>query len=147
MDKQTTVSDYMTQQPQSIEFGESLEKAGDMMSKYGIRHLPVTKKGKLVGILSERELNLASGIDSFEPSKLLVADVCSENPYVVEPETPLWKVAGVMADKAYGSALVMENGKLAGIFTTVDACRALHQVLQKAAGRQKGGRNRILGRG
>ena len=129
MKSELTVQDFMTQQPQSIEAKESLKKARDMMSKFGIRHLPVTKDGRLVGILSERELNIACGIESIDPNHLLVIDVCSENPYTVAPDTPLRKVAQVMADKCYGSVLVVEDGKLTGIFTTVDACDALYQVL------------------
>ena len=140
------IQDFMTQQPQSIGFGESLEKAGDMMSKYGIRHLPVTKDGSLVGILSERELNIACGLESIDPKHLLVVDVCSEKPYVVTPDTPLWQVARVMADKCYGSALVVEDGKLTGIFTTVDACRALYEILEENASEQKDKRTRKIRR-
>ena len=102
MKGEPTIQDFMTQQPQSIGFGESLEKARDMMSKYGIRHLPVTKDGNLVGILSERELNIACGIESIDPEHLLVVDVCSDNPYVVTPDTPLWQVARVMAEVGGG---------------------------------------------
>ena len=142
MKGEPTIQDFMTQQPQSIGFGESLEKARDMMSKYGIRHLPVTKDGNLVGILSERELNIACGIESIDPEHLLVVDVCSDNPYVVTPDTPLWQVARVMADKCYGSALVAEDGELMGIFTTVDACRALYQVLEERMEEQNGKRTR-----
>ncbi len=131
MKSEPTVQDFMTQQPQSIEAKESLEKARDRMSKFGIRHLPVTRDGELIGILSERELNVACGIESIDPRNLLVIDVCSEDPYIVAPDTPLWQVAEVMADKHYGSAMVMEDGVLVGIFTTVDACRALYQVLEK----------------
>ena len=131
MRTEPTVQDFMTQQPQSIESKETVQKARDLMSQRGVRHLPVTRDGALVGILSEREVNLTSGVESIDPSQLLVIDVCSEDPYQVTPDTPLWQVAQVMGDKCYGSALVVEDGRLAGIFTTVDACRALHQVLEE----------------
>ena len=125
-----TVQKYMTTQPVSIGVEETLEAARKLLSKFSIRHLPATKDGKLVGIVSEREINLACGIDSIDPRQLLVADICSEKPYIVEPDTPLREVAKVMASQHYGSAIVVQNGKLVGIFTTVDACRALAQTIQ-----------------
>lgn len=126
------IQEFMTIQPQAIESKETIEKAREMMSKFGIRHLPVTADGILIGMLSEREINLAIGMESIDPTQLLVIDVCSEKPYIVGPGTSLREVVGVMAKKHYGSAIVMENAKLVGIFTTVDACRALHDLLEEA---------------
>ncbi len=123
------IQEFMTLQPQTIEGKENIGVAENMMSKFGIRHLPVTTDGIIVGILSEREVNLATGMDAIDPKQLLVIDVCSEKPYIVHPDTTLREVVGFMAKKHYGSALIMENAKLVGIFTTVDACNALHDLL------------------
>jgi len=119
----------MTQQPQSIESRESVVVAQELMKRFGIRHLPVTTDGIVVGILSERELNLAIGIESLDHEQLPVIDVCSEKPYIAYPETPLREVVTIMAREHLGSAIVMENAKLTGIFTTVDACRVLGDLL------------------
>lgn len=132
MAQEPLIQEFMTLQPQTIEGREPAAKAREMMSESAIRHLPVMDNGILVGVLSERELNLALGIESIDPAQLLVIDVCSERPYTVSPETPLREVVGVMAAEHMGSAVVMENAKLIGIFTTVDACRALHDLLEKA---------------
>ena len=51
------IQKFMTTQPQSIESKEKLEKAKEVMAKYGIRHLPVTREGEVIGMLSEREIN------------------------------------------------------------------------------------------
>lgn len=125
-----TIQKFMTVQPQSIEAGAKLQQAKEAMAKYGIRHLPVTRRGELIGILSEREINLTYGLEAIEPTQLLVIDVCSEDPYIVEPDEPLRLVAQEMANKHYGSAIVMQNGNLVGIFTAVDACRALSQIIE-----------------
>jgi acetoin utilization protein AcuB len=45
--------------------------------------------------------------------------------YTVQPETPLLDVAAAMADHKYGCAVVTEGHHVVGIFTTVDALRAL----------------------
>lgn len=126
------IQDFMSLQPQAIEGRENIDTARAMMSKYGIRHLPVLMEGIVVGILSEREVNLAIGMESIDPKLLLAIDVCSEKPYIVHPDAPLREVVGIMADEHLGSALVMENAHLIGIFTTVDACRALHDLIQES---------------
>ncbi len=124
------IQKFMTTVPQWIHAGETLQKAEDMMKKLGIRHLPVMDKDKVVGILSDRDIKLAQGIAGVDPTVVPVIDVCPENPYTVDPETPLHEVARVMASKHYGSAIVVQNGKLVGIFTTVDACRAIVEIIE-----------------
>ena len=126
------IQDFMTLQPLAIEGKENIETARKMMSKFSIRHLPVLTDGIVSGILSERELNLATGIECVDPLRLLVIDACSERPYIVHPNTPLREVVDVMAKEHFGSAIVMENTHLVGIFTTVDACRALHELIEEA---------------
>ena len=129
MKTEPTIQEFMTQQPQSIESRESVVTAQTLMKRFGIRHLPVTTDGIVVGILSERELNLALGMESIDHERLPVIDVCSERPYIAYPETPLREVVTVMAREHLGSAIIMENAKLTGIFTTVDACRALAEIV------------------
>ena len=129
--REPLVRDYMTMQPTTIESKKSVQAARDLMTRFGIRHLPVTTNGAVSGLLSDREVSLAVEIESIDPSQLLVVDVCNEKPYSVDPETPIREVARVMAEKHYGSAVIMRDGDLVGIFTTVDACRALHNVLNE----------------
>ena len=125
-----TIQKYMATAPFSVEAKESLKTAADLMAKQQIRHLPVTNKGALVGLVSDRDIKFALGFSKIDPKTLPVIDICHEDPYKVEPDAPLSEVATVMAEKHYGSALVVQNGKLVGIFTTVDACRALNDILQ-----------------
>lgn len=120
----------MTTQPFTVEASATLKDAEDLMAKHQIRHLPVVKGQKVVGIVSDRDIKLACGIEGVDSAKLLVIDISSEKPYIVEPDAPLSQVADTMASKHYGSAIVMQNQKLVGIFTTVDACRALTQVIE-----------------
>lgn len=49
--------------------------------------------------------------------------------YAVDPNTSLDVVAEALAEHKYGSAVVLQNGKVVGIFTTNDACRALAELL------------------
>jgi acetoin utilization protein AcuB len=63
-------------------------------------------------------------------TKLVVGDAMTEHPYTVSPDAPLDEVVDTMAANKYGSAVIMQNEKVVGIFTTVDACMALGQLLR-----------------
>lgn len=125
-----TIQKFMTTFPHTIGFDQSLSKARDMMTEYRVRHLPVLKGGQLVGILSDRDLKLVSGFKDVDPEKLTVGEAYTPDPYITSPQAPLHNVALEMAEKKYGCALVADNNKLVGIFTEVDALRALGELLE-----------------
>ena len=120
-----TLERYMTRHPHSIRLDEKVATAHKLMVLLGVRHLPVLDGGRLVGVLSERDLKFASA----DGRALAVSDVCIDEPYAVDVDTSVYVVATAMADKKIGSTIVLEDGKLAGIFTAVDACRALADAL------------------
>jgi len=53
----------------------------------------------------------------------------SQSVYSVTPDTPIDSVVSEMAARKYGSAIVMQNEKVVGIFTTIDVCRAFAELL------------------
>jgi acetoin utilization protein AcuB len=119
------VSDCMTPSPHSIGAEQPLAVAHQMMRKHRVRHLPVLRAGKLVGLVSQRDLYLLETLCDLDPEKVTVEDAMSQDVYSVKPSASLARTAQVMADKRYGCAVVMEEGKVVGIFTTVDALRVL----------------------
>lgn len=122
---------FMTPFPYSIELDAPLAEARLFMQSHKIRHLPVTERGELAGILTDRDIKLVLGPDFAYPSEreLRVSDACVREPYVVEADVPLGVVAAHMAGQHIGSAIVTKHGKLVGMFTATDACRALADVL------------------
>jgi CBS domain-containing protein len=52
----TTVADYMTDRPVTVGHDEDLEVAARRMTELGVRHLPVVDRGRLIGVLSMRDL-------------------------------------------------------------------------------------------
>lgn len=123
------VKDYMTRQPYSIDEQTSIAEADRTMRKYNIRHLPVVVNNKVVGIVSDRDVKSVGSIKA-SPETLQVKFILHEQPYTVDPNTTLDEVAKQMAMHHYGSAIIVDNDQLVGIFTTVDACRALSKVLE-----------------
>jgi len=130
--KKRSVAAYMTRSPHSIGASQMLTQAHELMRARRIRHLPVLSAGKLVGILSQRDLSLIEALSDVDPSKVPIEDAMSQLPYAVEARTPLEDVARQMAEKKYGSAVVVEDGRLVGVFTTTDALRALAELLHEA---------------
>jgi acetoin utilization protein AcuB len=123
---------FMTPFPYSIDIGAPLSEAHAFLRERHIRHLPVTRDGVLAGVLTDRDIKLALGPDLGSPPEreLHVGDVFQPECYVVDAGEHLETVANVMAERHVGSALVTRGGKLVGIFTTTDACRALARVLR-----------------
>jgi CBS domain-containing protein len=56
VDERTTVADWMTRDPETLESDESTEHAAVLMIHGGFRHLPVTEEDRVVGMLSIRDL-------------------------------------------------------------------------------------------
>jgi acetoin utilization protein AcuB len=109
----------------------TLAEAMEVMSKNGIRHLPVHKTGHKYGLLSDRDVKTLMSYAGTNPKTTKVGDICADEPYTTKPEAPISDVAQEMANKKYGSALVMDNGKLVGIFTATDACQALADLAEQ----------------
>jgi acetoin utilization protein AcuB len=120
----------MTTSPHSIGKDQTLERAHELMRTNHIRHLPVLDGGKLVGMITERDLHLVETLRDVDPSRVTVQDAMSTHVYAVQPDITLDVVADALAEHKYGSAVVLDNGKVVGIFTTNDACRALAELLR-----------------
>ena len=127
----TSVGAYMTKAPHTIGVEQSLAAARRLMSDNRIRHLPVLHGGVLVGMLSNQE------IASFEvlpgSSRLTVEEAMVPDVYVTSDGAPLDVVAEEMARRNVGSAVVVagdESTKVLGVFTVVNALRALTDALR-----------------
>jgi len=124
---------FMTPFPFSIDIEAPLAEAHAFLRSRQIRHLPVTREGALAGVLTDRDIKLALGPDLGSPPEreLAVRDVYQPESYVVDAGERLEDVASTMAERHVGSALVTRAGKLVGIFTTTDACRALARLIRE----------------
>jgi acetoin utilization protein AcuB len=95
-----------------------------------IRHLPVVSRGRLVGVVTCRDLcrSKASSVRStLSPAQLShayraikIAEIMTKDPITVTPETPAVEAASLMRRHHIGCLPVLENEKLAGIITESD---------------------------
>jgi acetoin utilization protein AcuB len=127
------VKSVMTPFPYSIDISAPVSEAVQFMRRAKIRHLPVTENGDLKGAVSDRDIKLMLGPDFAYPraDELRVRDAMAVDSYVVDLATPLDVVLDHMATHRLGSVVVTRKGKLAGIFTSTDACRAFAEFLVK----------------
>lgn len=124
------IQKYMTSSPHSIGKDQTLAHAHEVLRANQIRHLPVLDGGQLVGMLTHRDLALIEALKDVDPKRVTVEDAMNTEVYTVGPDAELAEVAHEMAEKKYGSAVILQNRKVVGIFTTVDACRALGDLLE-----------------
>jgi acetoin utilization protein AcuB len=120
-----TMNDVMTPQPITIGRDQPLAVAHAMMREHGCRHLPVLEHGDLVGVVTQRDLYFLETIAGIDLTSDKVDDAMSSDAYAVSPEASLQEVAAEMSAHKYGCAVVMERGRVAGIFTATDALRVL----------------------
>lgn len=124
------IQKVMTTMPHTIGSDIPISKALSMMREHNIRHLPVQQGGELVGILSDRDLKLATSFSG--PDELKVEDVMMPDPYVADPAAPLDQVVARMAERKLGCTIIKQtNGKVVGILTDNDALRVLAEVLRE----------------
>lgn len=131
--REITIAERMTHTPHLIGAEQSLSAAHQLMRSNGIRHLPVLHGGKLVGIVSQRDLNLIETLRDVDPDEVTVEEAMTQDVYTVTPRTPLKEVVGEMAERKLGSAVVVDGTKIIGVFTTIDALDTLAGILATAS--------------
>lgn len=127
-----SIRHYMSVEPRMIDPDETLLRARQLMQASGIRHLPVVdaKSGELVGVITERDIHLLEGYGR-APYDLRVRDAMTPEPFVVSADAPVRLVARTMAEHKYGSAIVLDDGRVVGIFCATDALKALSELFDE----------------
>jgi acetoin utilization protein AcuB len=121
----------MSASPRTISPGSSLATAHRLMRSLGIRHLPVMEKGVVVGILSARDLLMLETLPKVDPAEARVYEAMIRDVFVVAPEAALGEVVQTMIERKLGSAVVADGPHVVGVLTTIDALRALHELLEQ----------------
>ncbi len=129
--KDTPITDIMTKKIVTIPFNSSLSDAERVMRKHHIRHLPVVKQGKLVGIVSLTDILRLSFGDNFRIDDEEVVDIAVYNlltlesvminrPVTLRVSQSVYDAAITLADKEFHALPIVDGEKVVGIITTTD---------------------------
>jgi acetoin utilization protein AcuB len=129
------VKGWMTSDVMTIDEDTSMMKASQIMKENNIRRLPVMHKGKLVGMVTDRDIKEASPskattLDVHELyyllSELKVKDIMSKNVFTIGPEETVEKAAVKMLEhRISGLPVVNDKGKVVGVITQGDVFKVL----------------------
>lgn len=135
------IGEYMSLNPITVEQECSLEKAASMMKKYGIRRFPVVEGGKLIGVVTDRDIRSAapSQVATFKEKEkeltpelhdmlkeITVRDIMSKDVITVQPNRSIITAASIMLKEAIsGLPVVDSRGSVIGIVTVKDVFKVL----------------------
>ena len=124
-----TVRDIMQEKAVTIGEGDSLSTAEDIMRLGGVRHMPVVHGGKLVGVVSERDL-LRISLSALNASgdqerraflqALQIGRAMSTPPIVIDPSSTIGEAARLLAEHKIGCLPVVDGEELIGLLTATD---------------------------
>lgn len=129
---QMLVRDIMQDKIVTISAGDTLSTVEDIMTLGGVRHMPVVRRGQLVGVVSERDLLRASlsNLTEFGMEErraflqaVEITRVMSAPPIVIAPDATVEEAARVLADRKIGCLPVLDREKLVGLVTETDVLR------------------------
>ena len=126
------VKEIMVRDVATLDVGDELSLANDIMKLGRIRHLPVVAGTKLVGILSERDLFRSSLVEALghEPSKtrdvmkaVRIQDIMIKNLITISPDADIKEAVQLMLKHKIGCVPVVQGGELMGLITETDILR------------------------
>ncbi|MBW2234320.1 MAG: CBS domain-containing protein [Deltaproteobacteria bacterium] len=135
------VHDVMEEKVVTISVGDRLSTVEDIMTLGGVRHMPVVRAGRLVGVVSERDL-LRASLSSLDPRRqerrafleaIDISQVMSAPPVVVDSDTPVEEAARIMADNKIGCLPVVQGEELVGMLTETDLLRYFADLVTRDA--------------
>lgn len=124
-----TVNELMTVIPLTVNPDTTLRNIIGIMKSEGCRQLPVLDKGKLVGIISDRDVRLVMNSPlvlhgRWQDEELLdkmTAEGCmTPDPITVTPDTPAYRAAEMLQTYKFGALPVIERDTLVGIISVTD---------------------------
>lgn len=128
------VRNWMSRNVVTVEEDTSMQDATKLLKQHGIRMLPVVREGRLVGVVTDRDLKRASPSDAttldvhelnYLISKIKVKSIMTKNPVSVPPDMTVEETAEVLLQHKISGAPVVDNGRVVGTITQTDIFRVL----------------------
>ena len=134
------LSDIMTRDPVSVSPSDTLRVVLERMRQRNCRRLPVVDGGKLVGIVSDRDVRLALNSpfilrerreDETLLERVVVAECMTPDPVTLPPDASVLDAARLIHERKFGGIPIVDAGKLVGIVTETDLLACFTELLGK----------------
>ncbi|HEY6098211.1 MAG TPA: CBS domain-containing protein [Anaeromyxobacter sp.] len=126
-----SVAEFMTKDLVTVREADDVALAESLLRLGGVRHLPVVRERKLVGILTQRDILRSGASGKPGARELPVGDVMTRDPTSVHPATRLAEAARLMLERKFGCLPVCDgDGTLVGIVTEADFVRFAADVVR-----------------
>ncbi len=127
--KSWTISDFMTPVVCCADVELTLADARDRMSVNKIRHLLITRGPLVVGVLSQRDIDVADA-SAGKRESMTIADAMHTDVYACTEHASVEDVVSTMEAKKIGCTIVRDGTRAVGIFTTTDALRVVRSLIR-----------------
>ena len=124
------IVDVMIREVVTIDENVSVKEAVDIMNQFEIGSIIATRKGKAVGIITERDLLKRIIAEGKNAKKTMVKDIMSSPLIVIAPNTSLEEAARLMFEKKIKKLLVIDQNRLVGLVSLTDIARAQPEVIK-----------------
>jgi CBS domain-containing protein len=116
----TTVRDAMTPGVETVEPSQPLREAAKLMKAGDFGSVPVVEDGRLLGVLTDRDIVVRAVAQGLDTSTAQVGEVASTGPVTVEPDKDLAEALHLMAQHRVRRLPVVDDGKLVGVLSQAD---------------------------
>lgn len=115
-----SIRDTMTVDPRSITPNDQIVEAARLMRDENVGSLPVSDEGRLVGMLTDRDIAVRVVAEGKRPEATTVGEVFSRNPVAARPDQDLDEALQLMAQHQVRRLPVVEDDRLVGILAQAD---------------------------
>lgn len=133
-----TIDDLMTPDPATLAPEDTVRDAIDLLRSLDVRHVPIVRKGQLIGMLSDRDLREATlptlhAFDDPDGARKVyekpLADLMRSDVISVQPSADAADVIDLMIDYKVGAVPVVDDGALVGIVSYIDVLRVCRDLI------------------
>jgi len=117
------VSEIMTREPATIGPDATLGEAATLMKQQDCGSIPVVENGRLVGIVTDRDIVIRAIAAGKDPKKTRAAEVMCADPITVAPDDDVNVAEREMRERQVRRLPVVEDGRLVGILVTAQLAR------------------------
>lgn len=115
--------DAMTKEPATLAPDATLGEAATLMKQEDCGSIPIVDGGRLVGIVTDRDIVVRAIAGGKDPRSAAVSEVMSADPVCITPDTDVEEASRIMADRQIRRLPVVEDGKLVGILVIGQVAR------------------------